>query len=84
MEAHMQPDVSRVTRRDLDGGHRIVVRANAISLAESRPTIDFLLGHCPEGYHPVRIEVKKSGRGRRAHVSVYFQRNRKPAPPTLQ
>ena len=30
---------------------------------------------CPEGYHPWRVEIQKSDRGRRASVRVWFRRN---------
>ena len=34
-----------------------------------------LVEECPDGYHPWRIEVQKSDRGRRASVQVWFKKN---------
>ena len=34
-----------------------------------------ILADCPEGYHPWRIQVQKSDRGRRSSVRVWFKRN---------
>ena len=59
-----------------DAGLRYVARCNAHSVAESWPIISTLMHLCPADYHVHRIEVQKSSRGRRAHVTVTFQRNR--------
>jgi len=62
--------------KPIDDGTRLIARETAPSVAESAETIAKLLDQCPPGHHPYRIEVQKSSRGRRASVTVTFQRNR--------
>ena len=34
-----------------------------------------ILAECPDGYHPWRVQIQKSDRGRRSSVRVWFKRN---------
>ena len=34
-----------------------------------------ILQECPKGYHPWRVQIQKSDRGRRSSVRVWFKRN---------
>ncbi len=34
-----------------------------------------ILRDCPEGYHPWRVQIQKSDRGRRSSVRVWFKKN---------
>lgn len=62
----------------------MISREDAPSLEEAWPVVERLLASCPAGFHPVRVEIQKSDRGRRAHVAMTFQRNRLADPETLR
>jgi hypothetical protein len=61
-------------------GNAHVVREQAPSPAEGVALAAEILKECPVGYHPWRVEVQKSDRGRRATVRVWFQKNREANP----
>ena len=67
--------MSKRRETTVDGGEAKIVREQAPSLAEGLELAQSLTEECPEGYHPWRVEVQKSDRGRRASVLVSFKRN---------
>lgn len=64
-------------RRDkiVDNGDARIVDDQAGSPAEGLELAQSILADCPDGYHPWRIQVQKSDRGRRSSVRVWFKRN---------
>ena len=62
--------------KTVDGGDAKVVDDQAASPAEGLELAGEILGDCPEGYHPWRVQVQKSDRGRRSSVRVWFRKNR--------
>ncbi len=66
--------------KPVDDGTRVLTRGDAPSVSDASAVIAELLALCPEGHHPWRVEVQKSSKGRRAHVTVTFQRNRMHVP----
>lgn len=60
----------------IDNGERMLARSQAPSLEDAWPIVLELRASCPEGFHPWRVEIQKSSKGRRAFVTVTFQRNR--------
>ena len=67
--------MSKRREKIVDQGDAKIVRDNAPSPAEGVELARSLLEECPDGYHPWRVEVQKSDRGRRASVQVWFKRN---------
>jgi hypothetical protein len=63
------------------GEHR-VVDDQAGSTADGLELAREMLSQCPDGYHPWRVEIQKSDRGRRASVRVWFKRNVQREEPT--
>ncbi len=62
--------------KTVDGGDAKVVDDQAPSPEEGLQLAQEILGDCPEGYHPWRVQVQKSDRGRRSSVRVWFRKNR--------
>jgi hypothetical protein len=61
--------------KTINDGENKVVDDQAPSPDEGLDLARSILSECPEGYHPWRVEVQKSDRGRRASVRVWFRRN---------
>jgi hypothetical protein len=61
--------------KTIDEGDAKIIRDQAPSAVEALDLARSILDECPEGYHPWRIEIQKSDRGRRAAVRVWFRRN---------
>ena len=61
--------------KDVDSGDARIVDDQAPSPAEGLDLARSILDECPDGYHPWRVEIQKSDRGRRASVRVWFKRN---------
>ena len=61
--------------KTINDGENKVVDDQAASPDEGLDVAREILSECPEGYHPWRVEVQKSDRGRRAAVRVWFKRN---------
>jgi hypothetical protein len=59
----------------VDGGDARIIDDQAPSPEEGVLLAGRLLAECPDGYHPWRVEIQKSDRGRRASVRVWFKRN---------
>jgi len=59
----------------VDAGDAKVIRDHAPSPADGLELARSILDECPDGYHPWRVEIQKSDRGRRAVVRVWFKRN---------
>ncbi len=57
-----------------DGEHK-VIDDQASSPDQGLDLARSILSECPDGYHPWRVEIQKSDRGRRASVRVWFKRN---------
>jgi len=62
-------------RKTFESGDAVVVDDQAASPEDGLEMAREILGECPEGHHPWRIQVQKSDRGRRAAVRVWFKRN---------
>jgi hypothetical protein len=62
-------------RKTFESGDAVVVDDQAPSPEDGLEMAREILGECPEGHHPWRIQVQKSDRGRRAAVRVWFKRN---------
>ena len=58
----------------VDGGDARIVDDHAPLAGEGLGLAREILAKCPEGYHPWRIQVQKSDRGRRAPVRVWSKR----------
>ncbi len=69
------PRMPKRREKTIDGGDAKVVDDQAPSPEEGLELARKILGECPEGYHPWRIQVQKSDRGRRSSVRVWFKRN---------
>ena len=61
--------------KTINDGENKVVDDQAASPDEGLDLAREILSECPEGYHPWRVEIQKSDRGRRAAVRVWFKRN---------
>ena len=61
--------------KTIDGGDARIIDDQAQSPEDALGVAREILGECPEGYHPWRIQVQKSDRGRRSSVRVWFKRN---------
>jgi hypothetical protein len=59
----------------VDGGDARIVDDHAPSPEEGLDLALEILDDCPDGYHPWRVEIQNSDRGRRASVRVWFKRN---------
>jgi hypothetical protein len=59
----------------VDGGDARIIHEQAPSPADGLELAREILSECPDGYHPWRVEIQKSDRGRRASVRVWFKRN---------
>ena len=60
----------------MDGGDARIVDDQAPSPEEGLDLAKEILADCPEGYHPWRVQVQKSDRGRRSSVRVWFKKNK--------
>jgi hypothetical protein len=61
--------------KTVNEGENKIVDDQAPSPQEGLDLARSILEECPEGYHPWRVEIQKSDRGRRASVRVWFRRN---------
>ena len=61
--------------KTIDGGDAKIIHDQAPSPEAGLELARSILGECPDGYHPWRVEIQKSDRGRRAAVRVWFRRN---------
>ncbi len=61
--------------KDVDGGDAKIIDDQAPSPEEGLKLAQEILSKPPAGYHPWRIQVQKSDRGRRSSVRVWFKRN---------
>lgn len=61
--------------KEIDGGDARLVDDQAASPEAGLDLAREILAECPAGYHPWRVQVQKSDRGRRASVRVWFRRN---------
>ncbi len=68
--------MSKRREKTVDGGDAKVVDDQAASPEEGLELAREILDDCPEGYHPWRVQVQKSDRGRRSSVRVWFKKNR--------
>ena len=62
--------------KTVDGGDAKIVDDQAPSPEAGLELAQEILGQCPDGYHPWRIQVQKSDRGRRSSVRVWFKRSK--------
>ena len=67
--------MSKRREKTVDGGDARIIDDQAPSPEAAVELVRQLLAECPEGYHPWRVEIQKSDRGRRASVRVWFKRN---------
>jgi hypothetical protein len=61
--------------KTIDEGDAKIIRDQAPSPQAGLDLARSILDECPDGYHPWRVEIQKSDRGRRAGVRVWFRRN---------
>jgi len=61
--------------KTIDGGDAKLVDDQAASPLEGLELAREILAECPDGYHPWRVQIQKSDRGRRSSVRVWFKRN---------
>ena len=59
----------------IDEGDAKIIYDYAPSPDEGLDLAREILSECPEGYHPWRVQVQKSDRGRRSSVRVWFKRS---------
>ena len=74
-------DLDRMPKRrekTVDGGDARIVDDQAASPEAGLDLAQEILEECPAGYHPWRVQVQKSDRGRRSSVRVWFKRNQGP------
>ena len=69
------PGMPKRREKIVDDGDAKIVDDQAASPAEGLELAQSILADCPDGYHPWRVEIQKSDRGRRAAVRVWFKRN---------
>jgi hypothetical protein len=67
--------MSKRREKTIDGGDARIVDDQAPSPEDALMVAREILGECPDGYHPWRVQVQKSDRGRRSSVRVWFKRN---------
>jgi len=72
------PSAVRVKR--IDGGLRLLARYTADSPEHGLAVALTLFQACPGGFHPWRVEIQKHRSGRRAFVTVSWQRNARRGP----
>jgi hypothetical protein len=72
--------VPKRREKTVDDGDARIIDDQAPSPEAGLDLARSILSGCPEGYHPWRVEVQKSDRGRRAAVRVWFRRNRAASP----
>jgi hypothetical protein len=61
--------------KSIDDGDARIIDDQAASPEDGLTVAREILAECPEGYHPWRVQVQKSDRGRRSSVRVWFKRN---------
>ena len=61
--------------KTINQGENKVVDDQAPSTTDGLDLAREILAKCPDGYHPWRVEIQKSDRGRRSSVRVWFKRN---------
>jgi hypothetical protein len=61
--------------KTIDEGDAKIISDQAPSAVDGLDLARSILEECPDGYHPWRVEIQKSDRGRRAAVRVWFKRN---------
>ena len=71
------PTMPKRREKLVAGGDARIVEEYAPSPERGLQLARRLLDECPEGYHPWRVEIQKSDRGRRASVRVWFKRNQR-------
>ncbi len=69
------PGMPKRREKTVDNGDARIVDDTAGSPAEGLELAQVILADCPDGYHPWRVQVQKSDRGRRSSVRVWFKRN---------
>ena len=69
------PPMPKRREKIVDEGDARIVYDQAPSPADGVALAGEILSECPDGYHPWRVEIQKSDRGRRASVRVWFKRN---------
>ena len=69
------PPMPKRREKLVDEGDARIVHDQAPSPADGLELAREILSECPDGYHPWRVEIQKSDRGRRAAVRVWFKRN---------
>ena len=67
--------MSKRREKTVNQGENKIVDDQAPSPEAGLELARSILGECPDGYHPWRVEIQKSDRGRRASVRVWFRRN---------
>ena len=67
--------VPKRREKTLEDGETRIVDDQASSPDAGLELAREIVAECPDGYHPWRIQVQKSDRGRRASVRVWFKRN---------
>jgi hypothetical protein len=65
--------------KTVDAGDARIIDDQASSPEAGLELAKEILSDCPEDYHPWRVQIQKSDRGRRSSVRVWFKRN---APPS--
>ena len=61
--------------KTIDAGDARIIDDQASSPEAGLELAKEILSDCPEGYHPWRVQIQKSDRGRRSSVRVWFKRN---------
>ena len=61
--------------KTVDEGDAKIIDDQAASPEAGLDLAREITAECPDGYHPWRVEIQKSDRGRRASVRVWFKRN---------
>ena len=69
------PRMPKRREKTVDGGDARIIDDQAASPEEGVQLVSRILAECPDGYHPWRVEIQKSDRGRRASVRVWFKRH---------
>ena len=74
------PNMPKRREKIVDNGDARIIDDQAGSPEKGLELAQSILAECPDGYHPWRIRVQKSDRGRRSSVRVWFKRNADRAP----
>lgn len=61
--------------KTIDEGDARIIDDQAPSPQAGLELAQEIFSECPEGYHPWRVQIQKSDRGRRSSVRVWFKRN---------